>query len=55
MNTFVGTEQGIGKVVIVLGAFAALLTTFALIAHRTKREWSAAAVRDDGWEEVLGI
>lgn len=50
-----GTASTIGKLALLVGALAAIMTTYALIAKRRNGSTASLPAEFDGWDDSLGV
>jgi hypothetical protein len=48
-----GTASTLGKFALLVGALAAIMTTYALIAKRRNGSTESVPVEYDGWDDLM--
>ncbi len=54
-HTTVGSHLHLGGVALLVSVLATVVTAYTIIARSRKEAAACAAVKDDGWDEDLGI
>jgi hypothetical protein len=55
MHTTGGSHLNLGGMALLVGVIATVVTAYTIIARSRKEAAACAVVKDEGWDENLGI